>query len=564
MLRALQIRHLALIESLDLQLEEDFTCLTGETGAGKSILLDAVGLLLGVRASSDLVRQGAPSATVEGMFEISQQVRNVLADFCEEHGIFLEDDQLVLYREVSVTGKTIARINGRLVTNQLLREIGRYLIHQYGQNDSIVLQKKEEHLHLLDRYGAKEIDPIKTAYQSTYQRYQEAKQELARALQNETTRARRIDELTYQLQEIRQAKLKNGEEERLRVLRSRYQNAERLRSAVDQVYVTLEEGAGRSSINALLYTIETQVKNVESDDPSLSTLSELLETARVNLQEATLFVSHYRDEIDYDPLKLEKVEDRLALLERLYRKYGATIDEVLSYEQKAAQEIDELLHHDEWLTNKQEVVKQLEEEVTSLANQLSEVRQAMAMQIEKALLAVFDRLMMPHVTLAMQFQKTTFRRDGVDDFEILLSANPGEKVKPLAKIASGGELSRIMLAFATILAGDSVVPTLIFDEIDTGISGRAAQAVAHVMADIAKNVQLLCVTHLPQMASFASHHLFIEKIVEDNRTKTIVTSLDEEARVRELARMIHGEAISEQALANAKEMLLVRSHPVVN
>lgn len=557
MLRELQIRNLALIESLDLHLENGFTCLTGETGAGKSILLDAVGLLLGVRASAQWVRTGTDKAVVEGAFDLSDAIIKNLSVLLEKHGIDMIDDQIILSRELFNTGKTVARLNGRLVTVQLLRDIGHLILHQYGQHDSTLLLRKEEHIGLLDRFANEDIAPYKDAYTAVYNAYRAAKQDLFEAEQGEKERVQRMDQLNFQIKEIEQARVKVGEEKKLMVLRNRLQFSERLQTAAETVYQQVYEGNGRdhASILAVLYDLLHDVEQAQEYDATLSELHEYLEVARVNLSEAAEFARKYREDMDFQPQRLQKVEDRLATLERLFRKYGENEERVLFYEKQAREELTNLLHHDEWIERRQQEVSVLYEQLQVAAQELSQKRCIAASRLKAALEQELFDLMMPNVTLSFDMQTVDYRSDGSDDVEILLSANPGETLKPLAKIASGGELSRIMLAFAQVLITDTAIDTMIFDEIDTGISGRAAQAVAQKLTAIARRMQVLCVTHLPQMASAAQHHLLIEKTVQDERTRTLVHTLSQTERVTELARMINGENITDKTRANAFEML---------
>lgn len=557
MLRELQIRNLALIESLNLHLDHGFTCLTGETGAGKSILLDAVGLLLGVRASAQWVRTGTDKAIVEGAFDLSDEAIRDLSILFEKQGIDMVDDQIILSRELFSTGKTVARLNGHLVTVQLLRDIGHHILHQYGQHDSTLLLRKEEHISLLDRFAHEDIASYKDVYKTAYNAYRAAKQALLEAEQGEKERAQRIDQLDFQIKEIEQVRVKLGEEEKLTVLRNRLHFAERLQSASEAVYQHVYEGSGRDkvSILAILYDLLHEVGQAQEYDQTLSELYEYLEVARVNLSEAAEFARKYREDIDFQPQRLQKVEDRLATLERLFLKYGENEERVLLYEKQAQEELTNLLHHDEWIERRRQDVDSSYEQLQIAAQELSQKRHNAAVRLKEALQKELLDLMMPNVTLCIDIQKVNFRSDGADDVEILLSANPGEVLKPLAKIASGGELSRIMLAFAQVLIADSPIDTMIFDEIDTGISGRAAQAVAQKLTKIASHMQVLCVTHLPQMASAAQHHLFIEKIIQDDRTRTVVHTLSKQERITELARMMNGENITEKAKANALEML---------
>ncbi|MCY0875272.1 MAG: DNA repair protein RecN [Firmicutes bacterium] len=557
MLRMLQIRQLALIEALTLTIENGFTCLTGETGAGKSILLDAVGLLLGARASSDLVRKGADKAYVEGLFDWPEQKMPVsLVSLLEDIGIECLDQQLVVAREVSASGKTVARVNGRMVTAQVLRQIGEHLVQQHGQHDSTSLLRKEVHLGLVDAYGGFEVASAFSAYQTAYQAYAQTRRDMVAAHRDDRERERRLDSLRFQIQEIETVRLKAGEEERLRALRNKMQYNERLRSAVDDVYLHLYEGDQRTpAILTELHRLLDELVAAARYDPGLQELHEYINVAQVNLTEAVDFVRHYKDENDFDPARLNRLEDRLAAIERLLKKYGDSSQEILSYLETIKTEVDQLEHHVEVLAELQQRHDQAQEQLQQAGDRLSAVRLQAAQNLERELVGALESLLMPAVRFVISFQRVAPSSTGLDDVEILFSANRGEDPKPLAKIASGGELSRTMLAFIDVLSEHTPVSTLIFDEIDTGISGRAAQAVAQRMRHLAKTRQVLCVTHLPQMASLASHHLLIEKQSDDHRTHTLVHVLDDEGRVRELARIISGDQITTTTMDHAREMI---------
>lgn len=554
----LQVRQLALIEALTLTIEDGFTCLTGETGAGKSILLDAVGLLLGARASSDLVRRGADKAYVEGLFEFADgQLPSALQQALNGLGMEGSDDgQIVIAREVSTSGKTVARINGRIVTAQVLRMIGEHLVQQHGQHDSTALLRKEEHLGLIDAYGGSDVAQALSAYRQAYEAYLETRRQLAAAHQDDRERERTLDSLRFQMQDIEAARLKAGEEERLRALRNKLQHNERLRQAVDDVYLHVYEGADRrSSILTELHRLEEEVATAARYDPALQELREYVAVAQVNLTEAADFVRHYKGENDFDPDRLNRLEDRLATIERVLKKYGDTSQDVLAYLEQIRSQVDQLERHEEVLVDLKQRYDLAKQQLQEHAEGLTAVRRKAAQSLERELVLALEGLLMPTVRFVISFAPATPGASGMDDVEILFSANLGEDPKPLAKIASGGELSRMMLAFIDVLSEHTAVSTLIFDEIDTGISGRAAQAVALRMRHLASTRQVLCVTHLAQMASMATHHIAIEKRSEDDRTYTLVRVLDEEGRVEELARIISGDKVTTTTLDHAREMI---------
>ncbi|PWI58774.1 DNA repair protein RecN [Sulfoacidibacillus thermotolerans] len=556
MLRALQVQNIALIERLELEVQPGFTALTGETGAGKSILLDAVGLLLGSRASGELVRTGANKGIVQGVFDVSGHFAHAVYELCQAEGIELDEEQLIVSREVSTNGKTTARVNSRIVTVQFLRELGRLLIHQHGQHDSISLLRKEEHLALLDAYGGEELAQAKAAYRDAYINYIEYTKQLHNMEQNQRERVQRLDLLQYQMREIEAVQPRVGEEPELRIEQKKLQYGEKLRAVAEEVYEKLYEGSPRiPAIIDEVYHLHQIVENNIKFDDELKELQEYLQTAQVNLSEAADFVRHYKSQLEFDPERLQQVEDRLATLERIFLKYGETAQDVLAFYQEIESEYEKLLHHEETISDLQERLLQAKQALTEMAQRLSLLRRRVAFALEQALAQELDDLLMPKVQLHLQFTETKPSITGIDDVEILFSPNQGETVKPLAKIASGGELSRVMLALVSVLHASAPVPTLIFDEIDTGISGRAAQAVAERIAHLGRENQVLCVTHLPQMACLATHHLAITKQMEEGRTRTFVRPLSHEERIAEIAKMIGGENVSETTRRQAIEML---------
>ncbi|MHB1628091.1 MAG: DNA repair protein RecN [Bacilli bacterium] len=563
MLRALQVENIALLHKLQLELQPGFTCLTGETGAGKSILLDAVGLLLGSRGSSELVRTGADKGVVEGVLDIPDESSDSVRRLCAEQGIDTDGDQLVISREVFAAGKTVARVNGRIVTVQFLRLLGTFCAHQHGQHDTAVLLRAEEHLALLDAYGGSSLADVKTRYAACHRRLTNAANALKKAESDSKERAQRLDMLAFQIQEITKARIQAGEEDRLRDLRRRLQHAEKLRSATDDVYEKVYEGAPRApAIADEVYRLAEVTETAMRFDESLEELHGYLETAQVNLAEAADFVRRYRSRQEFAPEELQRVEDRLAVLLPLFRKYGETSSAVLEYLRRAREEQEQLLRHEETIANLTAERASANEELQAAAHDLTAVREFCAVSLEDKLTAELSLLMMPNVRLGMRLTPTSPGPLGADDAELLISANQGEAQKSLAKIASGGELSRVMLALIQVLSGGASVPTLIFDEIDAGISGRAAQAVAERVAHLGSRHQVLCVTHLPQMACYASHHLLIDKRIDGERTFTTVKPLSAEERVDEIAKMISGEIITETTRSHAREMLRRGARPL--
>ncbi len=557
MLRSLHVVNLALIENLQWDPGPGFICLTGETGAGKSLLLDAVGLLLGKRASVEMIRTGADRMLVEGLFSLPPSAAKTPAGaLLAEQGIAGEDGELVVAREVHVSGRTSARVNGRLVTAQMLRELGQWLVHQHGQHDSLLLTRKEEHLALLDAYGGATVAGLKEEYRASYQSHRDASDELAAAVQNEKERAQRLDALSFQLREIEEARVREGEEIHLKRLRDRWQHAERLFSVMQDTYEKLYEGEARfPAVLGVLGELKNAVVSSLAHDQELRELAEYLDVAIAHLSEAADFARRYKESLEFDPDKLKRLEDRLAVLERLFRKYGASTQELLLYAANAGAKRDRLLHYDETVNALRERRDQTAARMRAAADALRAERVRAARAMEKELHDELRHLHMPAVQLFLRLNETEPGPSGADEAELLFSANRGETPRPLARIASGGELSRVMLAVVRVLAERNPVSTLIFDEIDAGISGLAAQAVADHVGQIARHRQVLCVTHLPQTACRATEHALLEKRVANGRTSTRIRTLSAEERVEELAKMMGGERVTDTTRRQAREML---------
>ncbi|GAX90924.1 DNA repair protein RecN [Effusibacillus lacus] len=567
MLLELYVRNFALIEEISLHFGDGLNVVTGETGAGKSILIDALGLVLGGRSSSEMVRQGSDKAIVEALFHVTPGSR--LSDVMQELGIDWEDDTLVVVREVSASGKSVCRINGRIVTVQTLRMIGSLLVDLAGQHEHQSLLRPEEHLEMLDSFAGDSIHILRQRVSNTYEQYRAARRALEQAAMGEQERAQRIDMLRFQLEEIRSLGIKPGEEDQLEEERRKLAHAEKLSTAASNVFECLYQGGARqASIIETLHKLTSEMTGVLKFDPNLQPVAELIQSSALQLEEAAHELRSYRDSIEYNPARLQSIEERLAVLARLRRKYGQSVAEILDYAGRIASELDDLEHHEENIGRLQQNLFTLEQQLAKEATELSLKRKAYADKLSKRIAEELASLMMPKTRFQIDFQadssekgilvndqRVAVNEKGIDRVEFLFSPNPGEPLRPLVKIASGGELSRTLLAIKTILSGEGV-ETLVFDEIDTGISGRAAQAVAEKMSVVAHSSQVICVTHLPQVACMADRHFVINKQQKSGRSLTIVNQLNDSERVEELARMLSGAELTDTTRKHAEEMLL--------
>jgi DNA repair protein RecN (Recombination protein N) len=567
MLLELHVKNFALIEEVRLSFEEGLNILTGETGAGKSILLDALSLILGGRASSEFVRQGADKAMIEALFSVSSPPE--FQELCEELGIELEDGSLLIVREISSSGKNVCRINGRLVTVQMLKSVAPYLLHVHGQHEHQTLTDPREQLNLIDLYGGEEVLKLRDQVMQAYQDYRAARIRLREARADEQTRIQRLDILRFQLDEIRAAKLRPGEEVTLDEERRRLAHSEKLHTAVARSYERLYSGDGRSA-SALdhLNSVTTDLEAVLRYDEGLLPTLELVKTALYHVEEAAHNLRAYRDNIEFNPERLAQIEERLNGINRLRKKYGESIEEILNLADRLEEELHHLEHYEENIERLIRDVKKTGSDLAKKALALSKARQEAAAHLADAVMDELAELMMPKTQIAITFtqiqeegglpigeRRVHVSESGIDRVEILFSPNVGEPLRPLGKIASGGELSRTMLALKTILADVDNVGTLIFDEVDTGISGQAAMAVAEKLATIGTKRQVLCVTHLPQVAAMADAHFLIQKRQDEGSTRTEVKALSEAERVREIARMLAGAELTETTLRHAEEML---------
>ena len=548
MLTDLTIKNIAIIDSLHIDFKPGLTVLTGETGAGKSIIIDAVGLIMGGRASSDLIRSGEEEATVEAIFDISSlpQVREQLAA-----AGFDCHDELLVKRSISRSGKNRIYLNGSMGTLALLGDITRCLINIYGQHESQTLLRPENQLALLDAFAG--TAALRDRFSELFRQLQAVRDRLEHLDEQERESARRIDLLSFQSVEIAAAVLKAGEEVELEDQRQILASAGKLGSTSSEAFELLYGGDG--AILGQLRRISTSIKEIASIDHALDELATTLESAYLQLEDAAIELRDYSSRIESDPATLQRVDDRLDLIGRLKRKYGATVEEILAFKEQIDAELEGLhgLEHDR--RNLETQLEGLTGEVSASGAKLTSQRSAGAAKLKLALESEAHQLAMKGAIIEASLESQAEPRStGFERVEFLFSPNPGEPPRPLAKIASGGELSRLMLAFKQVLPeGD--VPTLIFDEVDTGISGATSELVGRKLQNVAGRQQVLCITHLPQVASCAHHHLRIEKQVRDGRTTTGITVLDDTERTHEIARMLAGEKVTDSALAHAAEML---------
>jgi len=548
MLRELQITNLAIIEKLHVEFSSGLNILTGETGAGKSIIIDAVNLILGGRASADLIRSGAKEASVEALFDLAG--RASLLEALAAAGIEC-DGELLVRRVVSPGGKNRVFIAGGLATTSLLSEICRNLINIYGQHDSQILLKTEHHLRLLDGFSG--TLALRDDFAARFEAFQGARRELEALEQGEREAARRLDLLSFQSSEIAQAKLHAGEEEELAEERLKLAHGEKLlgstQSAFDSLY------GGDAPLLGGLRRIIAGVAEAGAIDHALFPVVEALEAAYAQLEDASLTLRDYAAGVEADPGRLEHLDDRLDAINRLKRKYGETVAEILSYQLGVDEELAALSNREQARDALTRRIAALEAELVALGAKLSKGRREGAEALKAGMERELAELAMNHAVFETAFDRSTEARScGFERAEFLFSPNPGEPPKPLAKIASGGELSRLMLALKQ-LHPDSEVPTLVFDEVDSGIGGATSALVGEKLKRVARSQQVLAITHLPQVAAFADLHLRVEKAVSGGRTATSVELLRGEARVAEVARMLGGARVTEKTLEHAREMI---------
>jgi len=551
-LRELSIRNFAIIEDLTVSFSDGLTVLTGETGAGKSIIIDAVHLLAGGRGNSEFIRHGAKKAELGGLFQISSAAHPVYKKL-EEAGIEIEEDSIILRRDLNDSGKSVCRVNGKLVPLSVLRDIGASLIDIHGQHENQELMDEKQHIYLLDHFAEEQLAPILEKYSKQYNEYRALKKELATISIDEQLMAQRIDLYQFQMKELEDANLKLGEEDELLDERRRLMNFNKIFERSSAAYEAIQgETKGLDWIGTAMGALD----DAATIDEQFKEASESVTTAFYALQDAAYQVKNVLDELEFDPARLNEVEQRLALFQNLKRKYGSTVEEMIAYYEKIKTELGELLNRDEILQVKERKVLEMEVILGELAEELSHVRKEAANDLSEAIMAELRELHMEKAKFIVNFDALPyFDVNGKDQVVFYISTNVGEPPKSLPKIASGGELSRMMLALKTIFSSSNGVTSIIFDEVDTGVSGRVAQAIAEKIAAISVNSQVLCISHLPQVAAMADHHYFIKKEVEHDRTFTSLAEIDTHARIEEVSRMMSGAEITELTLQHATELL---------
>ena len=547
MLSLLHIENIAVIERSDISFDRGFNVLTGETGAGKSIVIDAISAMLGERADRDMIRTGTNKASVRAVFTEVPEL-----SWFEENGVEY-DEETVIQREIYLDGKNVCRVNGSLVSVSILRKLGIQLINIHGQHDSASLFDEENHLSFLDVFGDNEA--LRLTYAEKYAAVTKLRREIDSLTMDESEKLRRMETLRYQIAEIEKAELEAGEDEILEERRKLLQNAEKIADGMNEAVENLYGSDDSDGAASMLSIAERALARISRFSDSISELHEKVSDLMYQVQDAAELVRDARDELSYSADELEQIECRLDVIHKLRRKYGATCEDILAYLEKARQELDEIEFADDHLERLKNKLRKAEKAAWDAALELRKNRQDTAVSMSQRILTELAHLDMPRVQFECRFTETELSPGGADAVAFYMSANAGEDLKPLSKVASGGELARIMLAMKNVLAEKDQVATLIFDEVDTGVSGRAAQKVAAKLRSVAQHKQVLCVTHLPQLAALAQTHLLIAKGERDGRTYTTVTPLDLEGRKRELARIIGGTHITETTLKSAEEML---------
>lgn len=547
MLNLLHIENIAVIESADISFGTGFNVLTGETGAGKSIVIDAISAILGERAYRDMIRTGEEKASVRAVFS---QVAPL--DWFNENGVPY-DRETVIQRDIFLDGKNVCRVNGALVSVTMLRKLGIQLMNIHGQHDSASLFDEENHLIFLDDFSSNQA--LRQAYQEKYQAVAALRREIQRMTMDEGEKLRRMETLQYQIAEIEKAELEPGEDEALEERRKLLQNAERLSKGMDEAVEALYGGEESDGAAGLLTQAEHALGRLSRFSDSFTSLHERVTDLMYQVRDAAEEAKDMRDDLSFSADELEQIESRLDVIYRLRKKYGTTCQEILDYLEKARKELADIEFADDRLEKLKQKQQKAEKEAWAAAQVLRQNRRENAEIMSARILQELKELDMPRVQFSCQFRELELQPNGADAVAFYLSANAGEALKPLSKVASGGELARIMLSMKNVLAEKDQIATLIFDEVDTGVSGRAAQKVAEKLRKLAQHKQVLCVTHLPQMAALADTHMLISKCERDGRTYTSVTPLDTEGRKRELARIIGGTHITETTLKSAEEML---------
>jgi len=552
MLQNLSIKQFAIIDELEIQFSDGLTVLSGETGAGKSIIIDAIGQLIGMRASSDFVRHGEKKAIIEGIFDIDNSIEAI--SILSELGIDIDEDFLLVKREIFSSGKSICRLNNQTVTLQDLRKVMQELLDIHGQHETQSLLKQKYHLKLLDDYAEDKYLKLKEQYQDIFHSYKQKQKELEELESADQALLQRLDLMKFQYEELQEAQLKEDEEEQLESDINRIQNSEKLSIALNNAHMTLTDD---NAITDRLYEFSNQLQVINDILPNkYQKLKEEVDQFYYTLEDAKHELYDDMTNTEFDEQVLNEAESRMNLLNNLKRKYGKDIPSLITYQSKLEHEISKIENYEESTAQLKEEINILKDRVYDKGQQLSKERRNVALELRDHIVAEIRNLQMKDANLEIAFQPLEEpNQDGIEFVEFLISPNKGEPLKSLNKVASGGELSRIMLALKSIFVKSRGQTAILFDEVDSGVSGQAAQKMAEKMQDIASYIQVICISHLPQVASMSDHHLLISKASDDSRTTTHVKELKNEERINEVARMISGAHVTDLTRENAKEMI---------
>lgn len=550
MLLEISIKNFAIIEEISLNFEQGMTVLTGETGAGKSIIIDAMNMMLGSRATTDVIRHGAPKAEIEGLFSLENS--RALREIFEEQGWELTDE-LIIRREILQNGRSVSRINGQMVNLSVLKAVGQHLVDIHGQHDQEELMRPQLHIAMLDEFGTADFLNLKSRYQKTFDRYRSLRKQVLTLQKNQQEHKARIEMLEFQMAEIESAALKSGEDTALHQERDRLLNHKLIADTLTNAYTMLDNEDFSSLTN--VRSAMNDLESIEDYDPAYKELSGSLSETYYVLEDVSKRLEDILDGLDFDGDRLLQVESRLDLINSITRKYGGQVDDVLEYFAQISKEYSLLTGSNLSSEDMDRELKVLERELVELAQELSQARHGLAAQLEAEIKQELQDLYMEKARFKVQFSKGKFNREGNEQVEFYISANPGEDFKPLVKVASGGELSRLMLAIKSAFSRKEGKTSIVFDEVDTGVSGRVAQAIAQKIHKIGANGQVLAISHLPQVIAIADYQFFIEKISDENSTVSTVRLLTADERVQEVAKMLAGEDVTEAALTQARELL---------
>ena len=550
MLLEISIKNFAIIEAISLNFEKGMTVLTGETGAGKSIIIDAMNMMLGARATTDVIRHGAPKAEIEGLFSVENS--HALQMIFDEQGIEL-GDEIIIRREILQNGRSVSRVNGQMVNLSVLRSIGQYLVDIHGQHDQEELMRPQLHIQMLDGFGDADFLELKQAYQTNFDAYRKMRKQLLEIKKNQEEHKARIEMLEFQMAEIESASLQPGEDLKLNQERDKLLNHKNIADTLTNAYTMLDNDEFSSLAN--VRSAMNDMESLEHYDAEYREISSSLSESYYVLEDVTKRLEDIIEDLDFDGNRLMQIESRLDLIHAITRKYGGNVDDVLMYFAKITEEYNLLTGNNLSSDDMEAELKKLEVSLVDLASKLASARHNLAQQLEIEIQQELKELYMDKARFQVQFTKGKFTREGNESVEFYISTNPGEDFKPLVKVASGGELSRLMLAIKSAFSRKEGKTSIVFDEVDTGVSGRVAQAIAQKIHKIGQNGQVLAISHLPQVIAIADYQFFIEKISNDHSTVSTVRLLTVEERVEEVAKMLAGENVTEAALSQARELL---------